>query len=95
MTTSRARRDNRGATRNGRPSPVLLVILALVVVAGIGKLALGSLTGGGTIHSFGTIAVPRALVKKTGTVPASSGGSQVLVSRPSRDPFAPPAGFSR
>jgi len=95
MTTSRGRRPNQSAARSGRPSPVLLVILALVVVAGIGKLALGSLTGGGTIHSFGTIVVPRTLVKKTGTVPVSSGGPQVLVNRPSRDPFAPPSGFSR
>lgn len=81
-------------SRRSRPNPVLLVVLAVVVVAGIGRVVLSSMAGGGTIHSFAPVVLPRTLVKKpVGSSP--SGGQSVVVSRPSRDPFAPAAGFSR
>ena len=83
-----------GRPRRSRPNPVLLVVLALVAVAGIGRVVLSSMFGGGTIHSFAPIVLPRTLVKKPVTS-SPSGGQSVLVSRPSRDPFAPAPGFSR
>lgn len=80
--------------RRSRPNPILLVVLALVAVAGIGRVVLSSMFGGGTIHSFAPVVLPRTLVKKPVTA-SPSGGQTVLVSRPGRDPFAPAPGFSR
>lgn len=86
----------RPGSRKGRsrPNPILLVVLALVAVAGIGRVVLSSMFGGATIHSFAPVVLPRTLVKKPVTA-SPSGGQTVLVSRPSRDPFAPAPGFSR
>jgi hypothetical protein len=84
----------RSIPARSRPNPLLLVVLGVVAVAGIGRVALSSMLGGGTIHSFAPIVLPRTLVKKP-TAPTPTGGQTVLVSRPSRDPFAPAPGFSR
>ena len=83
-----------GRPRRSRPNPILLVVLALVAVVGIGRVALSAMFGGGTIHSFAPVVLPKPLVKKPVTA-SPSGGQTVLVSRPSRDPFAPAPGFSR
>lgn len=80
--------------RRSRPNPILLVVLAVVAVAGIGRVVLSSMFGGDTIHSFAPVVPSRTLVKKP-VNSTLSGGQTVLVSRPSRDPFAPPPGFSR
>lgn len=93
MTPAQPRTGPRPAARR-RPNPILLVVLALVAVAAIGRVAIGSLAGGGTIHSFAPIVVPRTLARKAASPPAA-GGQAALVGRSARDPFAPAPGFAR
>lgn len=84
----------RPAVGRKRPNPILLVVLALVAVAAVGRLAIGSLAGGGTMHSFAPIVVPRTLARKP-AAPSAGGSPAALIGRSPRDPFAPAPGFAR
>ena len=92
--TANSRTGPRPAPSRARPNPILMILLAVVAVAAIGRLAIGSLAGGGTMKSFAPIVLPRTLVKKAGAAPAS-GTPAVLAGRSARNPFAPAPGFAR
>ena len=94
MAAPSARVSPRRVEARPKPNLFLLAVLAVVLVLAIARVVLGSLGGGATIHSFKPIVIPRSLVRGS-TVPARSPGQVVVVARSGRDPFAPPAGYSR
>jgi hypothetical protein len=86
------------SVKRSKPNPILLGGLALVAVAAMARVAVPGLFGGGTSavssfpapitnRHFGTSAV-------TSTTVAGGGAASGTASRPSRNPFSPPPGYS-
>jgi len=83
-----------GAKR-AKPNKILLGGLSLVAVAGLVKVAMPGLFGGGStpVASFPAPLTNRHFLghATVTTVPTNSG--QAATGRPIRDPFTPPPGF--
>jgi len=80
------------SARSSRPNRALTVVLAVVALAAVVRFLLPSVVGGGAIHTIKPIVVPHHLARKLPAAPAGP-GSAVLITRPARDPFAPPPGY--
>jgi hypothetical protein len=86
------------AVKRAKPNPVLLGGLALVAVAALVRVADPGLFGSGSsaVSSFPPPVTGRHFLTGRGATPTTAvgGTSSNPTSRPSRDPFTPPPGFT-
>jgi hypothetical protein len=88
-----------GVGKRSKPNPILLGGLGLVAVAGLAKVAMPSLFGGGGTSAVASFPAPltnRHLVDRLTTpTTVASTSTAAAQGRSDRDPFTPPAGFGR
>ena len=84
------------AGKRAKPNKLLLGGLAVVAVAGLGRVAMPSLFGGGSTHAVASFPAPltnRHLVRHAPTAAPGATTATTAAGRPIRDPFTPPPGF--
>jgi len=82
-------------TQRAKPNKILLGGLGLVAVAGLAKVAMPSLFGGGTgaVASFPAPLTNRHFLGHVTVTTVANGGGPAATGRPVRNPFTPPPGF--
>jgi len=87
----------KAAGKRSKPNPILLGGLGLVAVAGIGRVAMPGLFGGGSTHAVASFPAPltnRHLVRHAPNASAPGGTTATTAGgRPDRNPFTPAPGF--
>jgi hypothetical protein len=76
-----------------RSNKKMFVVLGAVLLIAVVRFLLPALAGGGSAAPAPVVVQGRHLVKASSVAKGSS-GPVVAVSRPTRNPFSPPAGYS-
>jgi len=86
-----------GAAGRPKANPILLGGLGLVAVAALARVAMPGLFGGGShpVASFPAPLTDRHFLGRAAPSTAPAGPAASGPSRPGRDPFTPPPGFTQ